>query len=212
LLSVKDLELTDAQRKEVRGFKLSGYIEPRAVPIALVAMVLYLCYTSIISFLALYSEQIQLVGTASVFFLVYATVVFVARPFVGRWFDAKGENAVMYPAILIFAVGLAVFSQARYGYVLLLAAVIIGIGYGAIQSSGQTIAVKTSPPHRMGLATSTFFVFADIGVGLSPFLCGLAIPHLGYRGTYVAVAIVAAGSLLLYYGLYGRHAGHSRAS
>lgn len=211
-LSVKDLELTDAQREEARGLKLSSYIEPRAVPIALVAMVLYLCYTSIISFLALYSEEIRLVGTASVFFLVYATVVFVARPFVGRWFDAKGENAVMYPAIFIFAAGLAVFSQARHGWVLLLAAIIIGVGYGAIQSSGQTIAVKISPPHRMGLATSTFFVFADIGVGLSPFLCGLAIPYLGYRGTYVAVAIVAAGSLLLYYGLHGRHAGRSRAS
>jgi MFS family permease len=198
LLSVKDLELT--------GFKLRSYIEPDAVPIALVAMVLYLCFTSIISFLALYSEEIRLVGTASVFFVVYATVVFIARPFVGRRFDAKGENSVMYPAILVFAIGLAVFSQARRGYVLLLAAVIIAVGFGAIQSSGQTIAVKISPPHRMGLATSTFFLFADIGVGLGPILCGLVIPFLGYRGTYVLVAIAAAGCLFLYYALYGRRA------
>jgi len=59
----------------------------------------------------------------------------------------------------------------------------------------------------MGLATSTFFLFADIGVGLSPFLCGLAIPSLGYRGTYLAVAAAVAASLLLYYALYGRRAG-----
>lgn len=205
-LSVADLELTEGQRKESSGFRIRNYLELGAIPIALVAMVLYLCYTSIISFLALYSEEIQLVGTASAFFLVYATVVFVARPFVGRRFDTKGENSVMYPAILIFAIGLAVFSQARHSYTLLLAAVIIGVGFGAIQSSGQTIAVKITPLHRMGLATSTFFLFADIGVGLSPFLCGLAIPFLGYRGTYVAVAIVAAGSLLLYYAVYGRRA------
>jgi MFS family permease len=206
LLSVKDLELTEGQLREAKGFKLRSYIEPDAVPIALVAMVLYLCFTSIISFLALYSEEIRLVGTASVFFVVYATVVFIARPFVGRRFDAKGENSVMYPAILVFAIGLAVFSQARRGYVLLLAAVIIAVGFGAIQSSGQTIAVKISPPHRMGLATSTFFLFADIGVGLGPILCGLVIPFLGYRGTYVLVAIAAAGCLFLYYALYGRRA------
>lgn len=206
LLSVKNVELTAGQLDEAKGFKLRSYIEPKAVPIALVAMVLYLCFTSIISFLALYSEEIRLVGTASAFFLVYATVVFVARPFVGRWFDARGENSVMYPAILIFAVGLAVFSQARHGYVLLIAAVIIGIGFGAIQSGGQTIAVKITPPHRTGLATSTFFVFADVGVGLSPFLCGLAIPSLGYRGTYTAVAIVVAACLILYYALHGRRA------
>jgi MFS family permease len=205
-LAVRDLVLTEGQLKETKGFKLRSYLEPKAIPIALVASVLYLCYTSIISFLALYSEEIRLVGTASVFFIVYATVVFVARPFVGRWFDAKGENSVMYPAILIFAAGLAVFSQARHSYALLLAAIILGVGFGAIQSSGQTIAVKITPPHRMGLATSTFFVFADIGVGLSPFLCGLAIPYLGYRGTYAAIAGVAAASLFLYYALYGRRA------
>jgi MFS family permease len=212
LLSVKDLELTDGQLEETMGFKLRSFIEPKAVPIALVTMVLYLCYASIISFLALYSEEIRLVGTASFFFIVYATVVFVARRFVGRLFDAKGENFVMYPAILIFAIGLAVFSQARYGYVLLLAAVIIGVGFGAVQSSGQTIAVKSAPLHRMGLATSTFFVFADVGVGMGPLLAGLIIPSIGYRGTYVVFAIVAAGCLLLYYGLHGRHAGGRAAA
>ncbi|MBN1631496.1 MAG: MFS transporter [Thermoleophilia bacterium] len=206
-VSVKDMELTAEQVQETRGFKLRSFIEPGAVPIALVTMVLYLCFTSILSFLALYSEEIGLIDAASVFFLIYATVVFVARPFVGRRFDTKGENSVMYPAIVIFAAGMALFSQARQGYVLLLAAVIIGIGFGAIQATGQTIAVKITPPHRVGLATSTFFLFADIGVGLSPFLCGLAIPSLGYRGTYLAVAAAVAASLLLYYALYGRRVG-----
>lgn len=212
LLSVKDLELTDDQRKEAKGFKLSNYIEPASVPIAAVGMVIYLCFTSIISFIALYSQEIGLVRTASVFFLVYATIVFIARPFVGRRFDMKGENAVMYPAILLLAAGLAVYSQARNSYMLLLAAIILGVGFGAVQSSGQTIAVKIVPPHRMGLATATFFMFADIGVGIGPVLCGAAIPHLGYRGTYVAVACVTVGCLLLYWGLHGRRVGVRKAA
>jgi MFS family permease len=211
-LSVKDPELTAEQVRETRGFKLRSFIEPAAVPIALVAMVLYLCFTSILSFLALYSEKIRLVDEASVFFLVYATVVFVARPFVGRRFDSQGENSVMYPAIIVFAAGLALFSQARQGWMLLLAAIVIGAGFGAIQASGQTIAVKITPLHRVGLATSTFFLFADIGVGLSPFLCGLAIPHLGYRGTYLAIAIVTAACLVPYYALHGRRAGGHTAA
>lgn len=209
-LSVKDLELTDEQRKEVEGFKLSNYIEPAAIPIAVVGMVIYLCFTSIITFLALYAQEIGLVDTASVFFLVYATVVFLARPFVGRRFDGKGENAVMYPAIVILAIALAIFSQARNSVMLLLSAIILGVGFGAVQASGQTIAVKLVPPHRMGLATSTFFMFADIGVGIGPVLCGAAIPHLGYRGMYLAVACVTAGCLVLYWALHGRRVGASK--
>lgn len=206
LLSVKDLELTAGQREETRGFKLSSYIEPKVVPIALVAMLIYLCYVSVISFLALYSEEIRLTSAAGFFFVVYATAIFVTRPFVGRRFDAKGENSVMYPAILVFAIGLAVFSQAHQGYMLLLAAALIGLGFGAAQSSAQTTSVKITPAHRMGLATSTLFMFADVGAGVGPLLCGLVIPFTGYRGMYVAVAIVAGGCLLLYHALYGRHA------
>ena len=169
-------------------------------------MVIYLCYASVVSFLALYSEDIGLTTVASVFFIVYAVVVFLARPYVGRRFDAKGENSVMYPAILGFAIGLAVFSQARWGWMLLLAAVINGVGFGALQASGQTIAVKSAPPHRMGLATATFFLFADIGVGVGPLLVGLIVPSIGYRGTFAVLAGVVAASLLLYYALHGRKA------
>jgi MFS family permease len=203
-LSVKEVALTDGQLREAAGFKLRSFIEPKAVPIALVTMLLYLCYASLVAFLALYAEEIRLVGTASVFFIVYATVVFLARPFVGRWFDLKGENRVMYPAILGFAIGLAVFSQARSSWMLLLAAVINGVGFGALQSSGQTIAVKSAPLHRMGLATSTFFLFADVGVGIGPLLTGLVIASIGYRGAFGVLAAVVAACLPLYYGLHGR--------
>ena len=193
LLAVKDLKLTDEQLTETRGFKLSNYVELGALPIALVALVLYFCYANIISFLALYSQEVRLTGAANFFFLLCAAAMLVTRPFVGRLFDAKGENAVIYPALPLFALGIAVFSQARAGYVLLLAAFVIGLGFGAVQTSGQTIAVKITPPHRAGLATSTFYMFADIGAGMGPLLCGLVIPFAGYRGMYLAVAAVAAG-------------------
>ena len=174
------------------------------VPISLVLFVSYMCYSSIVSFLALYAEEIHLVAAAGFFFVVYAVVVFISRPFVGRRFDARGENSVMYAALFIFALGLALFSQARGAWVLLLAAAAIGFGFGAVQSSGQAIVIKLTPPHRMGLAISTRFMFIDMGTGIGPLLWGLRIPITGYRGMYAVVATVAAGCLLLYYALYGK--------
>ena len=79
-LRVKDLELTAEQVAETKGFKLSNYIEPKAVPIGLALMLLFLCYSSVSSFLALYSEKIQLTTAAGVFFIVYAVVIFITRP------------------------------------------------------------------------------------------------------------------------------------
>jgi MFS family permease len=206
LLRVKDLKLTAEQVAETKGFKLSNYIEPKAVRVGVALGLSYLCYSSVSSFLALYSNEIRLTSAAGVFFIVYAIVVFITRPSIGRRFDAKGENSVMYPAIVIFAVGLAIFAVANYGSVLLLAAAVLGLGFGAIQSCGRAITVKVTPLHRMGQATSTFYIFGDTGLGLGPLLCGLLIPLTGYRGMYGVMAGVAVASLVIYHALHGRHA------
>lgn len=204
LLGVKDVQLTAEQKEETRGFKLSNYIEPRAVPIGLALMFSYLCYSSVSSFLALYSQEIQLTSAAGLFFIVYAVVVFITRPPIGRRFDTKGENSVMYPAIIIFAVSLAIFALANHGSVLLLAAAVMGLGFGAIQSCGRALTVKVTPLHRMGQATSTFYVFGDTGLGIGPLVCGLLIPLTGYRGMYGVMAGLAVASVLVYHALYGR--------
>jgi MFS family permease len=208
---VTDLELTPEQVAETEGFKLSNYIEPKAVPIGLTLMLAFLCYSSVSSFLALYSQEIGLTTAAGAFFLVYALVVFFSRPMVGRRFDTLGENSVFYPAILIFAAGLAILAVAMHGSVLLLSAAVLGLGFGAIQACGRALTVKVTPLHRMGQATSTFYIFGDTGLGLGPLICGLLIPLTGYRGMYGVMAMVALGAVVIYHLLHGRHVGRAAA-
>lgn len=210
-LGVKDLQLTAEQAAETKGFKITNYIEPKAVPISLSLMVTFLAYSSVSSFLALYSEKVQLTAAAEVFFIVYAVVIFITRPPIGRRFDQKGENSVMYAAVLTFAVSLVVLAVANHAAVLLLAAAVMGLGFGAIQACGRALTAKVTPLHRMGQATSTFYIFGDTGLGLGPLLCGLLIPATGYRGMYGVMAAVAALSLVPYHTLHGRRAGR-RAS
>ncbi|MDD4169774.1 MAG: MFS transporter [Desulfotomaculaceae bacterium] len=202
-LSAPEIELTEEQLQEMKEFKFNSFFEPKAIPISIFGAVIYFCYSSILTFLTAYSKEINLVDAASLFFVIFSVVVFVSRPFTGRWFDFKGENLTMYPAILIFATGMLVFSQAHQGSVLLLAAAIIGLGFGTIQSSSQAISIKVTPAHRMGLANSTFFMSVDAGIGIGPFILGMLIPYTGYRGMYTVTAMVVLACTLLYYLLHG---------
>lgn len=206
LSSLHNMDLTKEQLDKMKEFKLNNFFESRVIPISIIAMSIFICYSSVVSFLAVYAQEIHLVDAASFFFIVYAAVILVSRPIIGRLFDLKGENAIMYPSILIFSIGMLLFSQTHHGYTLLLAAALIGLGFGAIQSSTQTISVKITPQHRMGLANSTYFAFSDIGMGLGPLVVGFIIPFTGYRGIYMVLAIFAAICLLLYYLLYGKKA------
>ena len=151
-----------------------------------------------------YAKEIDLMEAASFFFIVYAVFILISRPFTGRLLDKKGDNTVIYPSLILFVIGLVALSQASHGYTLLLAGALIGLGYGTLNSCCQAIAVKGSPPHRVGLATSTFYVFMDSGVGMGPFLLGFVIPIIGFRGLYLSLAVVVFVSILLYYVLHGK--------
>lgn len=205
-LKVNDIRLTSEQLEELKGFKINNILETRVIPISIVCMIIFFCYSSVISFLTVYSKEINLMEAASFFYIIFAVAIFFSRLFIGRLFDAKGENLIMYSAILIFMIGILIFSRAHDGFALLLAAAVIGLGYGSIQSSGQAIAVKITEMHRVGLATSTYFVLGDIGMGIGPFVCGLVIPFTGYRGMYMGVAGVLALCILVYYLLHGNKA------
>jgi len=205
-IKIPKLEFTKEQLKKKKGLSLHNFFEVKAIPISIIACIIALGYSSILTFITTYAKEINLVYVSSFFFIVYAVFVLVSRPFTGRWFDEKGENFVMYPAILLFAMALFLLSQTHNGFSLLLSGALLGLGYGTTSSSVQAIAVKVSPKHRVGLATSTNFIFQDLGVGIGPFLLGYFVPLIGYRGLYMMMAVVVLVCLFLYYLLHGRKA------
>jgi len=188
-----------------RSFKaiFRDFFEVHALPIAIVIAVIGFAYSGIFSLLTSYAKEIALTDAASVFFLISAVCILTSRPFTGRLFDRKGANMVVYPAFVSFALGLTLIGLAQSGLTLLCAAAAVGLGYGTLISCGQAIAVKESPKENIGLAVSTFFVCLDSGVGIGPFVLGYIIPYSGFRGMYLALAVLVLCSIFLYHFLYG---------
>lgn len=188
-----------------KKFAWSNYFEKEALPISLIAFLIGISYSSILSFMDAYARNINLSEAASFFFLVYAITVLLSRPITGRVFDGFGDNFVMYPTYLFFALGLLLIGFAHSGWMLLLAAIFIGLGYGSFSPFGQAIAIRNSEAHRLGITTSTFFGFMDMGVGFGPFILGMFMPLLGYRNLYFASAILALLIAVIYHFVHGRH-------
>lgn len=205
-IKIPKLEFVKEELKKEKDFSLHNFFEIKAIPISIVTCIISLGYSSILTFITTYAQEINLVDASSFFFIVYAVFVLVSRPFTGRWFDEKGENFVMYPAISLFAAALFFLSQTHNSFSLLLAAALVGLGYGTASSSVQAISVKVSPKHRVGLAISTNFIFQDLGVGIGPFLLGYFVPLIGYSGLYMMMTIVLLACIFLYYLLHGRKA------
>lgn len=204
---IPEADITDEQLESMKkGVRLRDFFEIKAIPISVILIVMGISYSSIVSFINSYAIEIQLEEAASFFFLVYAVFLFVSRPIAGRLLDTRGDNVVMYPAILLFSICLLLVGIAQNGFVLLLAGILLAVGYGTIISAAQAIAIKESPKHRVGLATSTFFIFMDAGMGLGPYIIGIIVPYIGYRGMYLTLAAFVFLSIILYYFLHGKKA------
>ena len=106
-----------AKRKAI---KVSDLIEMSSMRISLVSFFFALVYASIVSFVSVYAEELQLTEVASYFFIVYVIALLVSRPFTGKWFDQYGANVIMIPSIISFALGMFLLSQASGAFLFLL--------------------------------------------------------------------------------------------
>ena len=184
-------------------FGVGDLLEKRALPIAFITLLAAVAYSGVLSFISFYAEEINLVSTASFFFLVYAIAVLVSRPYTGRLLDVKGNKFVVYPSLILFAGGLLLLSNTHTGWMLLVAGGIIGLGFGNFQSCAQAIALQGVKPERLGVATSTFFIFLDFGFGFGPYILGLLVPVIGYQELYLILMLVVLVALGFYMLLSG---------
>ena len=193
------------------SFRFTDMFEPAALAIGSVMFVAAIGYSGVLAFLHSFAETEDMVSAASAFFLVYAVVVLASRLFMGRLQDKFGDNAVVYPTLLSFAIGLALLSYSPNGAVLAFSAVFIGFGFGALMPCAQTIAVTMSPRHRIGVATSTFFLTLDAGIGFGPLVLGALLPFTGFHGMYGFLAVLVGLAGVLYYFVHGSKA-HGRSA
>ena len=184
---------------------LYSYIDPRVVRFSLVALITCLSYGCIQAFMTSYAAERGLTAAAS-FFLLYALVALLTRPIPGRLFDLRGENVIFYPALLLTALSLTLLAHAQHSAVLLLSGLVLGAGFGNFQSAGQAVSLSLVSRSRFAQATTTFYIFFDLGIGLGPYLFGFMVPVMGYTGMYQSLAFVVLGALAVYYLLHGRRA------
>lgn len=185
-------ELPVQKNKEVTAFKmkLSDLIEVKAVPIALINGLVGVAYASILSFVPVYAEGLGLSTAAGYFFLVFAIVMITFRPFLGRAFDERGPRIVLVPSLIVFALGLILLSLTKTAIILLIAAGLIGLGYGTLLPGFQTIAVQKAGHNRSSQAMSTFFICYDTGIAIGAYVWGLIVAGYSFQSMYLIGAIL----------------------
>lgn len=203
-LNTRDL----VQPKQQQKFRLTfnDLFEKKALPLAIVASVIAFAYSSILSFLSLYAEQQDLLGAASYFYAVLAVAMIGVRPFTGRIYDTYGAKYVIIPSFMLFAIGLVLLGNADNPALLLTSAIFLGMGYGTLTTSFQSLCVQATAPERTSYATATYFTLFDLGIAVGSYVLGIVAVSIGYSAIYMVSAALMLGMLLIYSLIFARSA------
>ena len=172
--------------------------EKKAIPVAFIASLVAFSYASVLSYLSIYSQEKGLLHLTSSFFAVFAIVMLATRPFTGRLFDEKGPKYIVIPGLISFMIGLVLLAYMDSPFLFLLSGAFIGLGYGAVVPSFQTLAIQSTKHERSGYATATFFTLFDTGLALGSYILGLIATRLGYQNLYLCSIIFLVIALILF--------------
>lgn len=173
------------------------FYEKSALPPSLLLLFITATFGGIASFLPLYSSQKGISGIQWYFFL-FAIALMIARTFAGKLYDQKGHQAVFIPGALSIMIAMLLLTWLPNSWILYTAAILYGMGFGAVQPALQSWAVQEAPMNRKGMANATFFSFFDLGVGIGAILFGQIAHWFNYSSIYLASAL----SVLISIGLY----------
>lgn len=179
-------------------FTWNDLFEKKALPIALIASLVAFSYASVLSYLSIYSQEKGVLHLTSSFFAVFAIVMLATRPFTGRIFDERGPKYIVIPGLVSFMIGLLLLAVMDSPFLFLLSGAFIGLGYGAVVPSFQTLAIQSAKHERSGYATATFFTLFDTGLAIGSYILGLVATQLGYQNLYLFSIISLVIALVLF--------------
>lgn len=198
-------ELAKPKQKKSKGWSISQFIEKRSLPWALMGLFIGFTYSGVLVFIPIELNSMGAGVWGSVFFALFALMIIISRPLVGKVYASYGSRFVIYPGVGLFIVGLAILGVVSTPVGIICTAPLLGLGYGAAQPAFQALAVQSAPIERAGVSTATYFLALDIAVGAGSVILALIANALGYQYLYQITSLIMIIALALYHFVIRKH-------
>lgn len=150
---------------------INDFLLVRALPFSFNYLLVFFSYGVILGFITLFGKSLN-ISNSSWFFIIFALGIIFSRILSAKllnrgFFDSM--NILSMLLLLIMFVLTALFPCVRMFYLL---AFFSGVGFGIYIPTNQSMTIFMAEKSQRGIATATFFIALDIGIGLGIMLAG----------------------------------------
>ena len=155
-------------------------------------------YGLLVNYLSVYARESGLNVNVGYFFCLLALGLILSRFFAGNLIDKGHICRLILGGKIVTMLGGLAFVYVPTLWCFFLSAVAIGLGYGMLSPSYQTVFINLAEPNQRGTANSTFFVAWDSGIGAAVLLGGLIAEVSSLQSAYLFALILMFLSAVLF--------------
>lgn len=187
-----------AKLDQVPPISLDRFILIKGLPLFFNQLFISYGWGTLVAFAVLYGKQTG-VHNSGIFFLFLAGGIVASRVVAGKLVDQGHVHKVMAFALLLVSISFIAFSQLHSIYAFCISAFFVGIGFGSLFPSLQTLYINMAPSSKRGTANSTYLTGFDLGVGIGMLVGAVISGKWNFSTMYLITAISVFVALIIYW-------------
>jgi MFS family permease len=194
------LLIKDTKHHEISSRRISYFqavFKRRIIVSFFIILLTAVTHGGVMFFLPIFlKERIQI--NIGVFFAIYGISALVIRFMIGRFSDRLGRGPVLVAALLCLTVGVFIMSQLTGVGMMVLAAILYGIGFGSHQPTLSTLVADNTTEATRGKIFSFYYGGFDLGISIAGFVLGGFAEHYGINYMFVLSSGLTFSALVIF--------------
>ena len=200
LVSTIRMPLKERTKKTtVEHISLDRFFLIKGTAGAIAVCMLSFSYGMLSTYLAVYGKnEVGLETGTGVYFMLMAFGLIFSRLLSGRLLNRGYLTRLIQLGIGLLFVGYSLFIFIKMPATYFMSAAILGMGYGFVCPSVQTLFINLAEHNQRGTANSTYFTSWDLGVGLGVLIGGAIADISDYTTAYTCSLIVLVAGFFFF--------------
>ena len=182
-----------------KKYSLNDFVALELLPNVILIAVLTIGIGLVNSYIVMLGGERGISGIG-LFFVVNAVLLMITRPYLGKLSDRKGVHYAVIPGFIFTSMGLILIGFSYSLWMILIAAAIIAVGNSTAPAL-QAESIRKLSIERRTVATGTFLIGIDLGMGLGMAFGGVFTDAFSFDAVFISMGIfvfIALGVYLLY--------------
>ena len=198
-LATANIKANKQPQVSTKKFSISNLLLKAGLPEAAVMVLLTFGYGIITVYLSIYAKvEVGIEQGVGYYFTIFSAGLVAARLSSAMILKSGRFITVFAMGIVSLMIGFFIVAFIHNPVAFFSSAICMGIGYGLISPTAQTMIINLGQDSERGAANATYLTFFDLGVGAGVFFGGIIAQYSNYSTAYaVAFAFTILGMAYL---------------